>query len=82
MNQEQVDFEEKKDKVFNIIKEIEEQRKLDHIVPVFAQLIVKKKKIGYFPRRELNALFTDNKIEVHRTLNDKSIHIKEITPSD
>ena len=82
MNQEQVDFEDKKDKVFNIIKEIEEQRKLDHIVPVFAQLIVIKKKIGYFPRRELNALFTDNKIEVHRTLNDKSIHIKEITPSD
>ena len=82
MNQEQVDFEEKKDKVFNIIKEIEAQRKLDHIVPVFAQLIVIKKKIGYFPRRELNALFTDNKIEVHRTLNDKSIHIKEITPSD
>ena len=82
MNQEQVDFEEKKNKVFNIIKEIDEQRKLDHIVPVFAQLIVIKKKIGYFPRRELNALFTDNKIEVHRTLNDKSIHIKEITPSD
>ena len=82
MNQEQVDFEERKDKVFNIIKEIEEQRKLDHIVPVFAQLIVIKKKIGYFPRRELNALFTDNKLEVHRTLNDKSIHIKEITPSD
>ena len=82
MNQEQVDFEDRKDKVFNIIKEIEEQRKLDHIVPVFAQLIVIKKKIGYFPRRELNALFTDNKIEVHRTLNDKSIHIKEITPSD
>lgn len=76
MNQEQVDFEEKKNKVFNIIKEIEEQRKLDRIVPVFAQLIVIKKKMGYFPRRELNALFADDKIEVHRTINDKSIHIK------
>lgn len=82
MDQEQVDFEGKKDKVFNIIKEIEEQRKIDHIVPIFAQLIVIKKKIGYFPRRELNALFSDDKIEVHRTLNDKSIHIKENTPSD
>ena len=76
MNQEQIDFEDKKDKVFNIIKEIEEQRKSDRMVPVFAQLIVIKKKMGYFPRRELNALFADGKIEVHRTINDKSIHIK------
>ena len=76
MNQEQIDFEDKKDKVFSIIKEIEEQRKSDRMVPVFAQLIVIKKKMGYFPRRELNALFADDKIEVHRTINDKSIHIK------
>ena len=63
--------------ILNIISQLQDERREKNIVPAHVEFAHLMNEVSKEVRKELNALYKEDKIGINETINGKAVFVKE-----